>query len=134
MGGDCGGDGLQKDACDFEAQKNSQAGAQQGKEEGFADDENDDGTAVHPERSEEAEFGASAGDIGSNGIGDEKHAYDQSDQGEGGEVELEGTEHFFHFLSPAFGGTGPGVSGEVWGEAVEQGGANRGYFSRGIRS
>jgi hypothetical protein len=86
MGSHGGGDGLEKDACDFETQNNSQAGAQQGEKKGFSDDEKYDGTAVETQRAEEAEFGASAGDIGGDGIGDEKHADNQGDQGKGGEV------------------------------------------------
>ena len=73
-----------------------------------------------PERAQEADFGSAANDIGGDGIGDEKHADDESDEREGCEVELKCTEHFFDFLATAFGGTRSGVGGKVGCKSFEK--------------
>jgi hypothetical protein len=85
-----------------------------------------------PERAQKADFGSAANDIGGDGIGDEKHADDESDERECCKVELKCAEHFFDFLATAFGGAGSGVGGEVGFKAFEKGGASCGNFSRGI--
>lgn len=85
-----------------------------------------------PERAQKADFGSATNHIGGNGIGDEKHADDESDEREGCKVELKCAEHFFDFLATAFGGTRSGVGGEVGCKAFEEGGASCGNFSRGI--
>jgi hypothetical protein len=84
------------------------------------------------ERAEKADFGSAANHVAGDGIGDEKHADDESDEREGCEVELKCAEHFFDFLTTAFGGAGSGVGGEVGCQAFEKGGASRGNFSRSI--
>jgi hypothetical protein len=85
-----------------------------------------------PERAQKADFGSATNHIGGDGIGDEEHADDESDEREGCKVELKCAEHFFDFLATAFGGTSSGVGGEVGCKAFEEGGASCGNFSRGI--
>ena len=84
------------------------------------------------ERAEKANFRSAANHVGGDGVSDEKHTDDESDEREGGEVELECAEHFFDFLATAFGGTGSGVGGKMGCEAFEKGGAGSGNFSRGV--
>ena len=86
----------------------------------------------NPERAQKADFGSATNYIGGDGVGDEKHADDESDEREGCKVKLKCAEHFFDFLASAFRGTGSGVGGEMGREAFEKGGAGRGNFSRGI--
>jgi hypothetical protein len=84
------------------------------------------------EGAQKADFGSAANYIGGDGIGDEKHADDECDERKGCKVELKCAEHFFDFLTTAFGGAGPGVGGEVGCKAFEKGRASCGNFSRGI--
>ena len=79
--------------------------------------------ASESEGAEKADLGAAADDVGGNGVGDEKHANDKGDKGEGGEVELKGTEHFFNFLAASLGRAGASVGWELGRDAFEEGGA-----------
>lgn len=82
--------------------------------------------ASESEGAEKADLGAAADDVGGNGVGDEKHANDKGDEGEGGEVELKGTEHFFNFLATSLGGSSPSVGWKLGRDAFEEGGAGCG--------
>jgi len=82
--------------------------------------------ASESEGAEKADLGAAADDVGGNGVGDEKHANDKGDKGEGGEVELKGAEHFLNLLAASLGGAGASVGWELWGDAFDEGGAGCG--------
>ena len=82
--------------------------------------------ASESEGAEKADLGAAADDVGGNGVGDEKHANDKGDKGEGGEVELKGAEHFLNLLAALLGGAGASVGWELWGDAFDEGGAGCG--------
>jgi hypothetical protein len=132
VGGDSGGDRLEECAGDLEAENNPESRAEKAEEKRFGDEEKDHGVLGESKRTEKADFRSTTNHIGGDGIGDEKHADDECDEGEGGEVELECAKHFFDFLSAAFWGAGSGVGGEVGCEAFEKGGAGCRNFSRGI--
>jgi hypothetical protein len=123
---------LEKSAGDLKADKNPDCGTEKAEEKGFCDENKDNGVLGESERAQKADFGSTAYYIGGDGIGNEKHADDQGDQGKGGEIKLECSEHFFDFLATAFGGAGPSVGGEVGFNAFEKGRAGCGNFSRGI--
>ena len=76
--------------------------------------------AIHAQSAEQSQFSPSADDVGGNGIGDEEHADHEGDEGEGGEVELERTEHFFDFTAPAFRRAGPGMGGKLGSQPFEK--------------
>jgi len=132
VGGDRGGDRLEEGAGDLEAENNPESRTEEAEEKGFGDEKKDHGVLGESERAEETDFGSATNHIGGDGVGDEKHADNECDEGEGCQVELECTEHFFDFLATTFGGAGPSVSGEMGCEAFEKGGAGRGNFPRGI--
>ena len=123
---------MEESAGDLKADKNPDCGTEKAEEKGFGDENKDNGVLGESERAQKADFGSAANYIGGDGIGYEKHADDQGDQGKGGEIKLECAEHFFDFLATAFGGTRSGVGGEVGCKAFEKGGAGCGNFSRGI--
>jgi len=132
VGGDRGGDRLEESASDLKAENDPDCRTKKAEEKGFRDDNKDNGVLCESERAQKADFGSAANHIGGDGIGDEKHADDESDEREGCKVELKCAEHFFDFLTTAFGGAGSGVGGEVGYKAFEKGGASCGNFSRGI--
>ena len=132
MGCDRGSDRLKESPGDLKAENNPDCRTKKAEEKGFGDEKKDNGVLGKPERAQKADFGSATNDIGGDGIGDEKHADDKSDEREGCEVELKCAEHFFDFLATAFGGTRSGVGGEVGCKAFEKGGASCGNFSRGI--
>ena len=123
---------MEESAGDLKAENNPDCRTEKAEEKGFGDEKKDNGVLGESERAQKADFGSTAYYIGGNGIGYEKHADDQGDQGKGGEIKLECAEHFFDFLTTAFGGSGPGVGGEVGCKAFEKGRASCGNFSRGI--
>ena len=82
--------------------------------------------ASESEGAEKADLGAAADDVGGNGVGDEKHANDKGDEGEGGEVELKGAEHFLDLLAASLGRAGASVGWKLGGDAFEEGGAGCG--------
>jgi hypothetical protein len=123
---------LKESAGDLKADKNPDCRTKKAEEKGFGDEKKDNGVLGESERAQKADFGSAANYIGGDGIGYEKHADDQGDQGKGGEIELKCAEHFFDFLASAFRGTGSGVGGEMGFKAFEKGGASCGNFSRGI--
>jgi hypothetical protein len=132
VGGNGGGDRLEESAGDLEAENNPESRTEKAEEKRFGDEEKDHGVLGESKRTEKADFRSTTNHIGGDGIGDEKHADDECDEREGGEVKLEGAEHFFDFLATAFGRTGSDVGGEVGCEAFEKGGAGCGNFSRCI--
>ena len=132
VGGDRGSDRLKESAGDLKAENDPDCRTKKAEEKGFRDENKDNGVLGESERAQKADFGSTAYYIGGDGIGYEKHADDQGDQGKGGEIKLECAEHFFDFLTTAFGGSGPGVGGEVGCKAFEKGRASCGNFSRGI--
>jgi len=132
VGGDRGGDRLEKSAGDLKADKNPDCRTEKAEEKGFRDENKDNGVLGESERAQKADFGSAANYIGGDGIGYEKHADDESDERECCKVELKCAEHFFDFLATAFGGAGSGVGGEVGCKAFEKGRASCGNFSRGI--
>ncbi len=132
VGGYRGGDRLEKSAGDLKAENDPDCGTEKAEEKGFGDENKDNGVLGQSEGAQKADFGSAANDIGGDGIGDEKHADDESDEREGCEVELKCTEHFFDFLAAALGGTRSGVGGEVGFKAFEKGRAGCGNFPRGV--
>lgn len=123
---------MKESAGDLKAEKNPDCRTEKAEKKGFSDENKDNGVLGNPERAQKANFGSATNYIGGDGVGDEKHADDESDEREGCKVKLKCAEHFFDFLASAFGGTGSGVGGEMGCEAFEKGGAGRGNFSRGI--
>ena len=75
------------------------------------------------EGAEKSDLGAAADDVGGNGVGDEEHPDDEGDEGESGEVELKGTEHFFNFLATSLRGSSPSVGWKLGRDAFEESGA-----------
>jgi len=132
VGGDRGSDRLKESAGDLKAENDPDCRTKKAEEKGFRDENKDNGVLGESERAQKADFGSTAYYIGGDGVGDEKHADDESDEREGCKVELKCAEHFFDFLASAFRGTGSGVGGEMGCEPFEKGGAGRGNFSRGI--
>jgi len=123
---------LKESAGDLKAENDPESRTEETEEKGFGDEKEDHGVLGESKRAEKADFRTTANHVGGDGIGDEKHADDESDEREGCEVELKCAEHFFDFLTTAFGGAGSGVSGEVGCKALEKGGASCGNFSRRI--
>jgi hypothetical protein len=123
---------LEESAGDLKAENDPDCRTKKAEDKGFRDENKDNGVLGESERAQKADFGSTAYYIGGDGVGDEKHADDESDEREGCKVELKCAEHFFDFLASAFRGTGSGVGGEMGCEPFEKGGAGRGNFSRGI--
>ena len=104
---------MKQSAGHLKTQNNPQSGAQETEKHGLCDEKENDGVSGQAKGAKEADLGSAANHVGGDGIGDEKHADDEGDEGEGCEVELKGAEHFFDLLASALGGAGPGVGGQV---------------------
>jgi len=130
VGGDGGGDGAEEAAGDFQPRPDTEDGAGERKEERFGDDEDGECASTEAEGTEEAELRPTPRDVGGDGVGDEKHADNERDKGEGGEVELKGSQHSFDLATAPIRGPGACVGGEAGSEPFGEGLADGFLFRR----
>lgn len=78
----------------MKAEKNPDCRTEKAEKKGFSDENKDNGVLGNPERAQKANFGSATNYIGGDGVGDEKHADDESDEREGCKVKLKCAEHF----------------------------------------
>ena len=92
-------DGADEEAGQGEGGEDAEEDAGEAEDEGFAEEEKTDFAARGADGAEDADLAPGAHDGGGDGVVDEKHADEERDEAEGGEVELEAGEHFPDLLA-----------------------------------